>query len=271
MKYFFSICFLVSGFCGLCATVDTVEVFSSSMQKKIKAVVILPSAYTTAKEYPVIYLLHGFGDTYATWVNNVPSIKEDADTYHFIIVCPDGARSWYFDSPQNASVRYETFIAKELVPWVDQQYKTIKNRKGRGITGLSMGGHGALYLSIKHQDIFAVAGSMSGGVDIRPFPKNWELASVLGTYARQPEEWERHTVMNLLPLLTAGSLALTIECGTGDFFYEVNQKLHHELLYRNIPHDYTIRPGEHNWQYWDNAVHYQFLFMHRFFKNLVKT
>src|SRR5215203_3512012 len=270
MKYFFSICFLVSGFCGLCATVDTVEVFSSSMQKKIKAVVILPSDYTTAKEYPVIYLLHGFGDTYATWVNNVPSIKEDADTYHFIIVCPDGARSWYFDSPQNASVRYETFIAKELVPWVDQQYKTIKNRKGRGITGLSMGGHGALYLSIKHQDIFAVAGSMSGGVDIRPFPKNWDMALRLGKYSDHSENWEKYTVINLLHLLQPNSIAILIDCGTEDFFYKVNENLHEQLLYRNMPHDYISRPGAHNWNYWTNAIQYQLLFMSSYFKSQMK-
>jgi S-formylglutathione hydrolase FrmB len=134
-----------------------------------------------------------------------------------------------------------------------------------------MGGHGALYLSIRHQDLFGVAGSMSGGVDLRPFPKNWDLASLLGSYTQHPDWWEKNTVINLLSMLTPGSLALSIECGTADFFYGVNQKLHEELLYRNIPHDYTSRPGQHNWPYWENAVHYQFLFMHRWFSGLPKS
>ncbi len=106
---------------------------------------------------------------------------------------------------------------------------------------------------------------MSGGVDIRPFPKNWDMAKRLGTYAEQPKRWEDHTVINQLHLLTGGSLALMIDCGTEDFFFAVNEKLHAELTYRNIPHDYITRPGAHNWAYWSNAIGYQLLFMHRFF------
>ena len=67
-------------------------------------------------------------------------------------------------------------------------------------------------------------------------------------------------------LSDAGTL-LIIDCGTEDFFYEVNKNLHEQLLYRNIPHDYIARPGSHNWNYWTNAVQYQLLFMHRFFES----
>ena len=89
-----------------------------------------------------------------------------------IIVCPDGGfGSWYWDSPVDAGSQYETYVSNELVTWIDSKYKTIKTRKGRAITGLSMGGQGALYLAFRHQDIFGAAGSMSGGVDIRPFPE----------------------------------------------------------------------------------------------------
>src|SRR5215204_1446659 len=186
------------------AVVDTVNTYSASMKKTIKAVVITPDGYASAKALPVVYLLHGYSGNYSDWVIKAKGIEKAADLYQIIVVCPDGNNSWYWDSPVDSNYKYETYVSKELVNWIDSKYKTIKDRKGRGITGLSMGGHGALYLALKHQDIFGVAGSMSGGVDIRPFPKNWELASVLGTYARQPEEWERHTVMNLLPLLTAG-------------------------------------------------------------------
>ena len=251
--------------CASAASVDTVEVESAAMHKKIKTVVITPSGYSSGDAFPVVYLLHGFGDNYATWVKNVPAIKEDADLYGIVIVCPDGNRSWYMDSPVNFAIRYETFISKELVSYIDGHYKTKKDRSARAITGLSMGGHGGLYLSIKHQDIYGAAGSMSGGVDLRPFPNNWDLALLLGTYAQYPQNWEQNSVINLLYLLTPNSLALTIECGTEDFFYKVNEALHQQLLYRNIPHDYTTRPGVHNWDYWSNAVHYQLLFMHRYF------
>ncbi|GAO41880.1 alpha/beta hydrolase [Flavihumibacter petaseus] len=249
-----------------CATVDTISTFSQAMRKNIKAVVIRPDATKQPPALPVVYLLHGYGGNYGDWVNKVKAVPALADQYGCMIVCPDGGiGSWYWDSPVDSSFRYETYIIKELIPYIDSKYATIKDRKGRAITGLSMGGHGALYLSFRHQDIFGAAGSMSGGVDIRPFPLNWDMAKRLGPYAGQKDSWEEHTVINLVNLLTPGSLNLLIDCGTNDFFFGVNEALHRELQYRNIPHDYTTRPGVHDWEYWKNAVLYQMLFFHQFF------
>lgn len=237
------------------------------MQKDIKAVVITPDSYARQTKFPVLYLLHGYSDRYDGWITKVPAIKDLADLYDMIIVCPDGAYgSWYLDSPIDPDFQYETYIADELVNWIDKNYRTIPSRSGRAITGLSMGGHGALYLAFRHQDIFGAAGSMSGGVDIRPFPNNWDLEKRLGKQSEFPENWEQHTVIGLLHLLTPNSLKLIIDCGTEDFFYEVNKKLHEELLYRNIPHDFISRPGVHNWEYWENAIKYQALFFNRYFE-----
>ncbi|TDH24225.1 esterase family protein [Segetibacter sp. 3557_3] len=248
------------------ATVDTLVTFSPSMRKNIKAVIITPTGYSTTKQYPVVYLLHGYGGNYADWVLKARGFEKAADVYDLIVVCPDGGiGSWYWDSPADTAFKYETYVSRELVNWVDSRYSTIKARTGRGITGLSMGGHGALYLSFRHQDVFGAAGSMSGGVDIRPFPNNWEMFKRLGRYAEQPERWEKYTVINMLHLLTPNTLALAIECGTEDFFYKVNEQLHEQLLLRNIPHDYTTRPGSHNWPYWTNAIQYQLLFMSNYF------
>lgn len=248
------------------AKADTVLTYSAAMKKNIKAVVVTPESYGDNREYPTVYLLHGAGDKYGGWVNKVPEIKQYADHYKVIIVCPDGnITSWYFDSPEDASWKYETYVATELVNWVDQKYKTIKNRKARAITGLSMGGHGALYLSFRHQDVFGAAGSMSGGVDIKPFPLNWDLAKRLGPMDKYPERWKANSVIDLTYLLVPNKLALIIDCGKDDFFYNVNVKLHQQLLYSNIPHDFIIRPGAHNWDYWKNAIGYQLMFFNNFF------
>lgn len=251
---------------GKAASVDTVSTYSAAMKKNIKAVVIKPDNYDSRQQWPVVYLLHGYGGKYSDWISKAPGLKEAVDTYGMLIVCPDGGvGSWYWDSPVDPAFKYETYVSGELVKWVDEHYKTIKDKKGRAITGLSMGGHGALYLAFRHQDVFGAAGSMSGGVDIRPFPLRWDMAKRLGSYAEQPDRWEKHTVINLLHLLTPGALSLIIDCGTEDFFYEVNENLHKQLLYRNIPHDYYTRPGAHNWDYWPNAAQFQLLFMHNFF------
>lgn len=252
----------------LASQIDTLMVMSRSMNKQIANVVILPDAYSTQyQRFPVLYLLHGAGGDHTDWVSKFSSIKEYADELEMIIVCPDGNKtSWYLDSPIDKEMRYETYVSKELVAEVDRTYRTRAERESRAITGLSMGGHGAFYLAFKHQEVWGAAGSMSGGLDIRPFPGNWDLSKRLGDYAQYPEHWEENTVINMVYLLKKDNLKLIFDCGVNDFFYDANKRMHHKLMERNIPHDYIERPGSHNWNYWGNAIQYQLLFFNKFFK-----
>lgn len=247
------------------AQVDTLSVRSESMRKGIKTIVVVPDV---AKERacPTVYLLHGFGGNYKTWLQIKPELPRIADRMGFVFVCPDGAGSWYWDSPRNPDVRYETFISTELVRFVDARYNTIKERSGRAITGLSMGGHGAMWNAIRHSEVFGAAGSTSGGLDIRPFPKSWEMYKQLGARDEHPDVWNTHTVINLVPGLENGRLALIVDCGYGDFFFDVNQKFHEALLERGIDHDFLVRPGEHNNTYWRNSIDYQLLFFQKYFE-----
>jgi len=254
------------------ATVDTALTYSAAMHKNIKAVVVKPADYSDNKKFPSIYLLHGAGGKYSDWVTNVTdkqTVQKLSDLYDIIFVCPDGnVTSWYFDSPVDTTYRYETYISSELVNYIDTHYSTIKDRSKRAITGLSMGGHGALYLAFRHQDVFGACGSMSGGVDLRPFPNNWDIAKRLGKYSEHPDRWEANSVINLTYLLTPDALAITFDCGSSDFFYQVNKNLHDKLLELNIPHDFTVRPGGHSWEYWTNSINYQALFFSRFFNRI---
>ena len=184
-----------------------------------------------------------------------------------IFVCPEGEKSWYWDSPVSPKSRFETYICYELTGEVEKHYRTRNNRNSRAISGYSMGGHGALWLAFRHPDIFGACGSMSGGVDIRPFPDNWNMKDQLGTYSDNPRRWDEHTVINQLPYKTdSGTLAIIIDCGTEDFFFQVNNQLHEKMLKLKIPHDYITRPGGHNHTYWNNAVDYQLLFFRKFFQ-----
>ena len=245
--------------------VDTIEVYSLSMNLNVKNVVILPADYDDHTNLPIVYLLNGYSGDHKRWLSISPNLPELATYYQMIIVCPDGKNSWYWDSPVNPEMKYETYVAKELTDYMDKNYKTKKDKSGRAITGLSMGGHGGLWLGIRHQDVFGACGSTSGGVDIRPFPKNWEMEVSLGAYAENRERWDNHTVINQLHLIEP-DLAIIIDCGTEDFFYDVNEKLHKEMLYRNIKHDYITRPGTHNAMYWRNSIEYQLLFFSNFFR-----
>lgn len=250
------------------ARVDTLSVYSGTMQKDITVVVIAPDRCFSGTACPTLYLLHGFGGNAFTWIQMRPDLPEVADRLGMLFVCPDGNNSWYIDSPVDATVRYETFCTSELIYYIDHHYMTWARREGRAVTGLSMGGHGALWLSIRHQDLFAGGGSMSGGLDIRPFEGKWDLVKLLGKRTDYPSHWDEFTVINQLGKLTNGSLALTIDCGVDDFFFPVNRAVHDVLVAHQIDHDFTARNGAHTQDYWRNALDFQLVFFdHLFHRN----
>ena len=233
---------------------DTVEVASAKMGRNIKNVVVVPEAYLKggAERYPVLYLLHGADDNYMAWPSHV-DLKQKALQYGMIIVCPDGQDSWYFDSPIDPKMQFETYVSKELVDYIDAHYRTLASADKRAITGLSMGGHGALWLAWRHPDVFKHCGSMSGGVDITKFPDRWNIDKRLGRYASSKGVWATHSVASLVPSLKAGQ-NIIIDCGDRDFFFEVNMALHKALEEKGIAHDFTIRAGQHSWQYWVESL-----------------
>ena len=271
MKKMITALFILFGLHAIAGNVDTIEIKSGYLKKATKFVVIQPSNQNqqnnTQVRYPVVYLLNGYGGDYGQWPITTPQLTKTADDLKIIFVCPDGGiGSWYFDSPIDSSIRYESYITKELVPYVDAHFSTKANSKSRAITGLSMGGHGALYLAIRHSDIFGAAGSTSGGVDFRAFPNRWDIKKALGEYESNKERWYEYTVMRQVELLKNSQLALIIDCGIDDFFMPVNRALHEKLLQLKIDHDYIERPGEHNHIYWGSSIDYQILFFHHFFQ-----
>lgn len=240
---------------------DTFEVPAKKMGRSIKTVITLPQQYflgAKSARFPVLYLLHGAWGSYRDWPTKA-DLKTYADRYAMIIVCPDGQDSWYFDSPIDPKFQFETFISQELVQWVDAHYRTIASPYMRAITGLSMGGHGALWNAWRHPDVFHSCGAMSGGVDICHFPTKWKIPDRLGKYEANPEVWRTHSVASLVPTLKPGQ-NITIDDGVDDIFIKENINLHQQLLYHGIPHDFTVRPGKHTWDYWLNSLEYQMVF-----------
>ena len=250
------------------ASVDTVVIFSKSMHKSINTVVIKPSYYTNATRFPTVYLLHGYSGKYSDWIRKVPALQQLADDNHLLIVCPDGGySSWYFDSPIDSSYRYETFVAVEIPAFIDAHYSTIANRKGRAITGLSMGGHGGLFLGFRHADTFGACGSMSGGVNLDYSRNKYDVAKRIGDTITLADNWRKYSVLNVVDTYPNDSIAIIFDCGVDDFFYPDNKALHNKLVAMHVKHDYIERPGKHDWSYWSNAVEYQLYFFRKFFKS----
>lgn len=252
---------------GYAAKIEERQIYSKAMNREIPAIFIIPdSYYENTKPFPVVYLLHGFDGGYRNWVD-LTSVEELPDLYDIIIVCPDGDKdSWYFDSPIDPNSQYETHIAREVVNFTDENYRTIESRNGRAIAGLSMGGHGAFFLAWRHSDIFGAVGSMSGGVDFRGSKNKYNISQKIGSYNEYPERWDSLTVMNNTSNIQKANLTIIMDCGVSDPFIGMNRAFHDSLLNAEVAHDYIERPGTHNWTYWNNAVKYQMLFFKEFFK-----
>ncbi len=261
-------CLLAVGFSAHAAQVDTVSIYSTSMKTSFKCVVIRPdSKKRRPLSQPVVYLLHGYGGWYSNWIIRVPELKNYADEYNIIIVCPDGGTSsWYVDSPVDATMKYETYIGQEVPDYIDAHYPTIRDRKARAITGLSMGGHGALFLAFRHADRFGACGSMSGVVDLNFTKNKYDLIKRIGDTLKNVQNWKNYSVINVIDTYPKDSLAIIIDCGNDDPFAGINRQLHAKLLSLKIPHDYIERPGKHDWTYWGNAVRYQLLFFRNYFE-----
>lgn len=261
------------------ASVDTLLVYSPSMQKNIKAAVTFPSSYKKGTtRYPVLYLLHGGSGAFSDWHQKVTEkdlVNRMAETHDLIIVTPGvGPASYYYDSPLMDSVRYETYLTAELIPFIDKTYRTLAQKESRAITGLSMGGHGSITIAAKHPELFTAAGSMSGvmnidtdlwkvGEDFRSLRKKGQI-EMLGAINYKGPQFNPYTAVGLVEELKGKGIFLIIDCGVDDFLIETNRQMHALLLQAGIPHEYTERPGAHTWTYWTEAlpVHLSFLTKH---------
>jgi S-formylglutathione hydrolase FrmB len=257
---------LIVSFCSY-AAIDTISIYSNSMFKNVKCVVVTPSDYKrTVSRYPVVYLLHGYSGSYNNWVRQVSDIQNLADENKLMIVCPDGAfSSWYFDSPVDPTMNYETNVAVEIPAYIDSVYRTIRDRKSRAITGLSMGGHGGIFLGFRHANLFGACGSMSGALDVSVITRGYDMEKRLGDTLANKKYYTDFSVINLIEKYPKDSIAIIIDCGAEDRIFHMSKRTHDKMTSLKIPHDYIERPGKHDWDYWRKAVRYQLLFFREFF------
>lgn len=252
------------------ARVETIQFKSSLTGKVLPYSVVLPPDYEQKRvkeqsRYPVLYLLHGLSGHYSNWIEKT-KLKEYAAQYQFIIVTPEGGDGWYTDSATVAADKYETYIMEELLPEVDNRFRTQKSYKWRAIAGLSMGGYGALKFGLKYPDKFGFVASTSGALDaaVRTdadprFAWGYLRPSIMQTFGASNSQTrtanDLHLLARNLPPERVRSLPfIYFDCGTEDGFLGTNRELATILLERKIPHEFRQLPGAHNWAYWDSQV-----------------
>ncbi|MCE7058003.1 esterase family protein [Algoriphagus sp. AGSA1] len=277
MRKLLALAFFLPSLAFAQAKVDTIEIFSEAMNKTLKAAVTTPSIYDGISGLPTLYLLHGGSGAFSDWHHKVTEtglVNRMAEEYNLIIVTPGvGPSSYYFDSPVMDSVQYETYITAELIPYIDKTYKTLNRKESRAITGLSMGGHGAIMLSAKHPELFIAATSMSGVMNIDT--RLWKVPAdfsklrqsqqkeMLGEDLVYDAPFSTYTAVGLVDKMRENGIALYMDCGVEDFLLETNRQMHQLLLENGTPHDYTERPGAHTWEYWTDALPFHLLFVEK--------
>ena len=260
----FTLTILAANFIVKAASVDTLAISTTYLSTPENVVVISPDI-SAEKPCPSVYLLNGHSGNHLSWLNIRKDLPELADRYGFHIIMPDGRDSWYWNSPVDSTMQMESFITLDLVPYIDNRYNTIPSPDKRAVSGLSMGGHGAMWLAFRHPDIWRNVGAMSGGLDIRPFPENWNMKDRIGIKSENEQIWNDHTVINLVDQIRPDYYNITFDCGTDDFFFGVNNNMHSALIDADVKHDYTVRPGAHTSDYWANSILYHLLFFNENF------
>jgi enterochelin esterase-like enzyme len=247
---------------------------SNILNRTVNYTIYLPPDYSESERtYPVVYLLHGYTDDNTGWVQfgevNRYADKAIADGTipPMIIVMPDADSSWYINS-YDGKEKYEDFFIKEFIPNVEKTYRIKAQKKYRGIGGLSMGGYGTLIYSLKYPELFAAAAPLSAAVYDDESMEKMSDDSWNKTYAqlygrdlkgkdRLTKSWYENSIFKIAGSKTTEELKKVrywIDCGDDDFLTNVNCKLHILLTDKKVPHEFRMRDGEHNWEYWRTGI-----------------
>ena len=247
---------------------------SALMNKDVKYTIYLPADYETSeRSYPVVYLLHGYTDDNTGWLQfgevNRYADKAIADGTipPMIIVMPNGDSSWYINS-FDGKEKYEDFFVKEFIPQIEKTYRIKAQKTYRGIAGLSMGGYGTLIYALKYPDLFSAAAPLSAGVftdDEMTAMEDENWKNVFGQLygynlkgkIRLNKAWYDNSILKIVETKSADELKkvrLYIDCGDDDFLIKGNCMLHLALKEKNVPHEFRVRDGVHNWPYWRTGI-----------------
>ncbi len=250
----------------------TFDVRSPSMKRDIKTAIVLPPAYEAEpqRRFPVLYALHGMGAPYKAFTDMSP-LRRTMKERPFILVTFSGdAAGWYIDSTVRDDSQFATFFFDELIPSIDEGFRTRTEATARGVTGFSMGGYGAMQYMLSRPDVIGSASALSGAFSYmgelsgRP---HGSLVSLLGNYQQNQDNYLKYGIFNRIEQFVKDRKPLPpiyLHCGTEDhligenrqlaaFLIKQNQLLRSEKAGYSITFQYQESPGAHNWPFWRDA------------------
>lgn len=237
---------------------------SEILAKDMKYAVYLPDGYASSeRSYPVLYLLHGYGDDQTGWLQfgDVQRIADhviaEGRAAPMIIVMPDAETTWYMNDLKGV-YRFEDYFFGELIPHVEVTYRCRTKKEYRAVAGLSMGGLGSFIYAFRHPDLFASSCPLSGALwDRDAMIKRMKLNEAGASEEQLSAYLDRYCPVTLVKRLSEEqkkAVRFYIDCGDDDFLATDNARMHILLLEKQIPHEYRTRDGGHTWEYWRTAL-----------------
>jgi S-formylglutathione hydrolase FrmB len=252
---------------GAAGRTECRSVPSKILSHPVPYCVFLPPSYDfdQARKFPALYFLHGLGENAQTLLNAggwnlIENLWEQRQIGEFLIVTPAADRSFYINS-RDGHVRYEDFFIREFLPFIESHYRIHAERSDRAITGISMGGYGALRFALRYPQLFGSASAHSAALVAElpevqsSSPQQEALARMMGTAFGAPFDrafWNRNNPFTLVENgARPGGMKVYFDCGTDDQFgFDAGAQAFHDLLVaKKIPHEFHLYPGGHDWTY----------------------
>ena len=279
------LCFLfnVAGY-SQSTVFESLSFESNKLGRKVSYSIYLPSDYNTSKRnYPVLYLLHGYTDNETNWIQmgQMKTIADRAianeEAVPMIIVMPDAWDTWYINQ-YDGKVPYEDMFFEELIPYMEKTYRIRSDKESRAIAGLSMGGYGSFLYSLHHPDMFCACAPLSAAVfddtvmEARKARSHKDLFNRL--FGPGDEHWKQNNVLKILSDWDQNDLPKIryyIDCGDDDGLLDGNMQVHQIMRQKGIRHEFRVRDGGHSWTYWRTALPEVLKFVSQTFAEVDKT
>lgn len=249
------------------AVFESLKFDSKKLGKEVAYSIYLPDDYNTSqRNYPVLYLLHGYTDDETMWIQTgeVKEIADKAigsgDAAPMIIVMPNAWDTWYVNQ-YDGKEPYEDMFFEELIPYIEKTYRAHSKQEFRAIAGLSMGGYGSFLYSLHHPDMFSACAPLSAAIFDDNVMEQRQAKSHKDLFARLfgpgLDYWHQNSVLKMLSELDKEKLPRIryyIDCGDRDGLLEGNFQAHKIMQEKGMKHEFRVRGGGHNWQYWRTAL-----------------
>jgi S-formylglutathione hydrolase FrmB len=253
--------------------IDCDAMNSRILKHPVHYCVYLPADYDAGagkrpeQKYPVLYFLHGLGDNERTLFNSGGwTLLDDLRRQHrigeFLIAAPEGGRTFYINSA-DGTVRYSDFFLQEFIPLIEKKYRIRNGRSSRAISGISMGGYGALRFAFSHPELFSAVSAQSAAL-MTESPQQLDTAArsgapmgkLLATVFGDPinvSHWRENSPFVLAEKnqATLRSVAIYFNCGQDDNygFEKGAAAMHEQLQKEKLQHEYRSYPGDHSLSY----------------------